>query len=490
MSEESIEIWTRCLLAIEQKIRKESFYTWFSPTKAIHFDKDSIVIEVPSTFFADWLEEYYLPLIQETIREQTGFSPKVTFSILEEDAPEPLTVSPALSSSSSQPRPDAPSVPAPSHPPADNALRVGSGSETSRPGGRSHTDSPSPTMLNDRYTFDTFVVGDSNQFAYAAAVAVAKAPGRTVFNPLVIYGGVGLGKTHILQAIGHYALENQTAPNVIYVPSEEFLNDFIHALQNRSVAQFTQIYRAADLLLVDDVQFLLQGEKTQHEFFHTFNTLYQNERQIVLTCDSHPGELRGLEERLTSRFQSGLVTEINPPDLETRTAILKKKAEAEGIVLPADVASFIATTIVSNIRELEGALIRLMAYCSIHKRDINMESAVGALNRVGVQPSEPDVTIEVIQRQVAEYYGIPHDLIISKTRKQEVASARQIAMYLAKSLTGSSLKTIGLHFGGRDHSTVVHACKLVERKKQTEIDFSEELNILTQSILQGAKQHL
>ena len=324
--------------------------------------------------------------------------------------------------------------------------------------------------LNVRYTFDTFVVGEGNRFAHAAAQAVAKSPGQTQFNPLVFYGGVGLGKTHLLQAIGHYAVEKGYAETVAYVSSEKFVSDFIQAIRGSSQAGFQRLYRSADILLVDDIQFLPKTEATQSEFFHTFNALHQSGKQIVMTCDSPPGELDGLEERLISRFQWGLVTPIEPPDLETRIAILHQKAEISGILLPEDVATYLGNYISSNIRELEGTLNHLMAYCTVNQEEVSVDAARKIIKE-RVRDDTTKLSIDAIQKIVAGELGLKPELLLGKTRKQEVATGRQIAMYLAKQLTKNSLKVIGLHFG-RDHSTVVHAVQTTDRKCKENPDFS------------------
>ena len=446
MSSDPAETWARCLLAIEKKIQKQSFQTWLQPTRCSHFDAEQMVIDVPSSFFAEWLDEHFFSLIQSTVAEVTSLSPQISFFVVEEDG------------SSSFPPLSKPEVAVPS----------------------SYTFPQEDDLnLNPRYTFDTFVVGNSNQLAQAAARAVADAPGTTAFNPLLIYSGVGLGKTHILQAIAHHCLQKGNAQRVIYVSSEKFFLDFIDSIQNSKSSEFSKIYRSADLLLVDDVQFLVNKETTQEEFFHTFNTLHQNGKQIVLTSDCPPSELRGLEERLVSRFQWGLVADIQPPNLETRIAILQKKAATDGIELPREVITFIAENVTSNIRELEGALIRLLAAASLTNQDITLRFAQDLL-KDAIRTPPSNITIEAIQTAVCVHYNIPHDLITGETRKREVALARQVAMYLAKALTKSSLKTIGLHFGGRDHSTVIHACKSVQEKSNHDMAFREELDKLSE----------
>ncbi|MBI3587430.1 MAG: chromosomal replication initiator protein DnaA, partial [Ignavibacteriales bacterium] len=340
---------------------------------------------------------------------------------------------------------------------------------------------PIQSNLNPRYTFENFIKGDSNQLARAAAMAVANNPGGTSFNPLVLYGGTGLGKTHLMHALGNHAITIGKARRVVYVSSEKFTIEFVEAIQSDKVNDFSHFYRSVDLLIVDDIQFFSGKEKTQDNFFHTFNTLYQLGKQIVLSSDVPPKELKGLDERLISRFQSGLTADIQPPDLETRLAILRKKSEDNGFELPQDVVDFIASNVTSNIRELEGCLISLIARASLDNREINVELARDVLRMV-VNDLKPPINIDHIQRVVCTFFDIPEDLLRAKTRKQEIVSARQVAMYLAKELTNSSLKTIGLHFGGRDHSTVIHAYQSVEDRLKSDVVFKQNIDQLKRHI--------
>jgi chromosomal replication initiator protein len=386
-------------------------------------EKNRFIVQVPSRFHYEWLEQHYQAVIRAALVQVIGEETTLVYNILQKDEKHAFI------------------------PTVEVKKNIGEymGDET---------------HLNSRYTFENFVEGKGNQFAKAATLAVSEKPGKTSFNPLVLYSGVGLGKTHLLQAIGNFAKEKGTAKRIRYVSSEKFTIDFINSIQNNRTSEFSQIYRTVDLLLVDDIHFLLSKERTQEEFFHTFNTLHQKGKQIVLTSDRPPKELVGLEERLISRFQWGLVAEIQPPDLETRIAILQQKAEYDGIILPVDIIEFIATNIKSNIRELEGALIKLLAYSSLKGMDINIELAKMALNDI-LTTKKRDVSIEQIQRVVCEYYAIPDDLLRGKSRKQEIAWARQVAMYFCKEMTRFSLKSIGLHFGGRDHTTVIHGVRTI-----------------------------
>jgi chromosomal replication initiator protein len=337
-------------------------------------------------------------------------------------------------------------------------------------------------LLNERYRFDSFVVGNFNQFAHAAAQAVAEAPGKTNYNPLFIYGGTGLGKTHLAQAIGHYIYENFPQKRVMYVTSEKFTSDFINSISNGTISSFAGQYRSADILLVDDIQFFSGKESTQEQFFHTFNELHQKGKQIVLTSDRHPKDTKGLEERLLSRFSSGLVADLQPPDLETRVAILRRRTQREQVNIPEDALYFIADNVTSNIRELEGCLTRLVAYSSLDKTDIDLAYATKVLGKEIIRPKK-ELTIAEIQKKTAEFFKIAFDMMTAKKKTAEIAIARQVAMYLTRRHTATSLKAIGEAFGGRDHSTVIHACDLIEEKINSDFDFREKINALTALLL-------
>ncbi len=421
-------IWSECKEIIQSNIPSQSFKTWFNPIVPLKLEDSILLIQVPNQFFYEWIEEHYSELIQKVLYETTGEELRLKYVIENKDNGE------------YQP------------------------TETIREKFRIPDNE---TQLNKRYTFDSFIEGSSNQFAKAASLAVAESPGKTSYNPLLVYGGVGLGKTHLIQAIGNFAQIERTTNKILYVSSEKFTIDFINAIKNSSTNKFSEIYRSIDLILVDDVQFFIDKERTQEEFFHTFNTLHHQNKQIVLSCDRPPSELKGLEERLVSRFQSGLVVDIQPPDLETRIAILHKKAEEEGIGLDQEIAEFIANHITSNIRELEGALIKLLAYASLTDKILSTELTRQILKDIA-KPISINISIENIQKVVSQYYDLPVDLLRAKTRKQEVANARMLSMYLSKKITSNSLKTIGLLHGGKDHSTVIHALKTVEAKIEDE----------------------
>ena len=447
------ELWAQCLLNIESQVRPQSFANWFSQTSVSRFDEDLLVIQVPSAFSAAWVEEHYLQMIQAVVMEETTLTPRISFVVAQ--APQPAL---------------------------DQVLPIPAPEEESTENEQEEVEAgPAQISLNKRYTFEEFIIGDSNQIALATALAVANAPGKTEFNPLVIYGGAGLGKTHLLQAIGHHAHSLNVAEKVVYVPSEKFMGDFVQSLRDRDKAsEFKNFYRNVDVLLVDDIQFLLHGEQTQNEFFHTFNALHQSEKQIVMTCDSPPGHLDGLEERLKSRFIWGLATAINPPELETRIAILHKKAERNGIRIPDGVATLLGNHIRSNVRELEGTLISLMAYCSIHKKELDIEAAKHILDELGPSPSE--LSIEAIQQQVADHFNLTQEQLIGKGRTQEVVAARHLAMFLVRRLIGSHFTAIGLHFGNRDHSSIIHAVRTVEKKCKNDPAFAKLAEDLSNTI--------
>jgi chromosomal replication initiator protein len=442
------EIWKECLGLLSQEIKKQSFHTWLRPTKGIPCGEDVLKVAVPNKFVAEWLEEHYLVPIQEVILKVTNQNLPLSFLISTEMG-ETIT---RINFENSNKK---------SSTPIENSDQV----------------QVKNNMFTPRYTFETFVVGESNQFAHAAALAVAEAPAKTKFNPFYVYGGVGLGKTHLVQAIGQYVREEYKDLNVVYATSEKFTNDFINSISNSTTQEFVNFYRNVDLLLLDDIQFLSGKESTQVQFFHTFNALYQSGKQIVLTSDRPPKEINGLEERLLSRMQWGLVTDIQPPDLETRMAILQKKCESDGVTIPGTIAEFIANNITSNIRELEGALIRLLAYSSLNGKELNVELVKQVLKDVMVNGCR-EITIGEIRKKVAQSFNLTEENLCSKRKTQEIALARQVAMYLSRNLTKASLKTIGLEFGGRDHSTVIHACSLIAENLKKDSEFKLKIDHL------------
>src|SRR5687767_7936346 len=428
-------IWDQVLTRIETKVNRHSFYTWFKPTSFVADGGASITVRVPNSLFKDWLTKHYSVVLSEALAEVRRPGVSVLF------VAEGLTPIP--------PVPEPIAVPAEPPPPTPTLA------PSTAPGG-----------LNPRYTFDTFIVGPSNQFAHAACRAVAEAPSRS-YNPLFIYGGVGLGKTHLMHAVGHYVLHHDASLKLTYISSERFMNEMINAVRYDRILDFRERYRSVDVLLVDDVQFLAGKEGTQTEFFHTFNALYDSQKQIVISSDCPPHEIPQLEDRLRSRFEWGLIADIQSPDLETKVAILKKKADAEAVPLPDNVAIYIAGRIKSNIRELEGSLIRLIAYASLTGQEITLLLAQDVLKNI-LDHEEKAVTIEIIQKFVADYYNLKLSELKSRNNSKSVAMPRQIAMYLCKSLTHASLPEIGRSFGGKHHSTVIHSIRKVEDLRKRE----------------------
>jgi chromosomal replication initiator protein len=437
--------WEHVLGRIEPKVNRHSFYTWFKPTSFVAEDASAITVRVPNALFKEWLSKHYSGVIAEAMAEVNRAALAVNFV---EDA-----------------ELDAVSIPLS----ADEAAPI-EGPPPAAPG---------PAGLNPRYTFDTFIVGSSNQFAHAACRAVAEAPSRS-YNPLFIYGGVGLGKTHLMHAVGHYVMQHDHDLKLTYISSERFMNEMINAVRYDRVIDFRERYRTVDVLLVDDIQFLAGKEGTQTEFFHTFNALYDSQKQIVLSSDCPPHEIPSLEERLRSRFEWGLTADIQSPDLETKVAILKKKAETEAVPLPDDVAIYIAGKIKSNIRELEGSLIRLIAYASLTGQEISLPLAHEVLKHI-LDHEDRAITIEVIQKFVADHYNLKLVEIKSRNNSKSVAMPRQIAMYLCKLLTRASLPEIGRSFGGKHHSTVIHSIRKIEDLRKRDADF----NSMIASFLQG-----
>ena len=441
-------IWSDILGRVEAKVNRHSFYTWFRPTIFAGQDGRKVMVRVPNGLFRDWLAKHYSGVIDEAIRELKQENIEISFVT---DSERKLAPIPANS---------------PSSPPVV---------DTKPPAAR-------PRGLNPRYVFESFVVGSSNQFAHAASLAVAEAPYRS-YNPLYLYGGVGLGKTHLMHAIGQYLLDQvDQAPDLklTYISSERFMNEMINAVRYDRILEFRERYRTIDVLLVDDIQFLAGKEGTQTEFFHTFNSLYDAQKQIVISSDCPPNEIPQLEERLRSRFKWGLIADIQPPDLETKVAILKKKAEGEAVPLPDDVALYIAGKIKSNIRELEGSLIRLIAYASLTGRSISLPLAQEVLRDI-LGGDDQNVTIEMVQRFIANYYQLRIVDLKSRNNSKTITLPRQIAMYLSKSLTKQSLPQIGKSFGGKHHSTVIHSIKKIQDLCQRDREFNTLINSFLES---------
>jgi chromosomal replication initiator protein len=451
MSMAAGNIWDEVLTLIEGKVNRHSFYTWFKPTTFVAERNGEIYVRVPNLVFRDWLTKHYSSVIAEALADVHRPGLSVQF-VVDGAVPDP--------------EPEA-------------ATAQVTPEELQASGELAAAPITGQSGLNTRYTFDTFIVGSSNQFAHAAARAVAEAPSRS-YNPLFIYGGVGLGKTHLMHAIGRYVLEHVPDAVLTYISAERFMNEMINALRYDRSIDFRERYRSVDVLLVDDIQFIAGKDGTQNEFFHTFNALYDAQKQIVLSSDCPPHEIQDIEERLRSRFEWGLIADIQPPDLETKVAILKKKAETEAVPLPDNVAMFIAGKIKSNVRELEGSLIRLVAYASLTGQDITLPLAQEVLKNV-LAHEEKAVTIEIIQKFVADFYQLKVGDLKSRNNSKSVAIPRQVAMYLCKSLTHASLPEIGRSFGGKHHSTVIHSVRKVEELRKRDLEFNNLINSLLES---------
>ncbi|MGG0668955.1 chromosomal replication initiator protein DnaA [Sporosarcina koreensis] len=434
------KLWNNVLSKIEDKISRPSFETWLKSTKLMSYGDENVTIAVPNSFAKDWLENHYVHLITGILSELTGEDRLIHFVVPKE-----------MEENDFQ-------VPKPAVKQADkSAIQSAS------------------VMLNPKYTFDTFVIGSGNRFAHAASLAVAEAPAKS-YNPLFIYGGVGLGKTHLMHAIGHYILEQDPSKKVVYLSSEKFTNEFINSIMNNKAGDFRNQYRNVDVLLIDDIQFIAGKEQTQEEFFHTFNTLHEESKQIIISSDRPPKEIPTLEDRLRSRFEWGLITDIAPPDLETRIAILRKKAKADGLLdISDEVMLYIANQIDTNIRELEGALIRVVAYSSLVNMDITTDLAAEALKDIIPNSRPRTVSILDIQKTVGEHYNIRLEDFTAKKRTRAIAFPRQIAMYLSRELTDSSLPKIGSEFGGRDHSTVIHAHEKISNQLKDDQNLQQDI---------------
>ncbi len=442
----AIELWEQCLQLIRDNIGDQMFKTWFAPTKALRWEKEILTISVPSQFFCEWIEEHYFALLRKVVCQILGEKAKLQYQVVVDKGKHSL-------------EDRAIKLPALRTPPVPSA------GQAALP----FINAPQlpqqyPTYLNSRYIFDNFIRGDCNQLAVSAALAVAEQPGKTRYNPLCIYGSTGLGKTHLAQAIANHAVQNNRNQRVFYTNSERFTIEYVSAIQNNKVNDFTNFYRSIDVLIVDDIQFFSGKEKTQDNFFHTFNALYQAGKQIILTSDRSPKDLIGVDDRLLSRFQWGLTVDIQPPDYETRLAIIQRKSADEGFEVPSDVAEYLARHIQSSVREIEGALISLLAKVSLDNREMTLQLAkeVARDNSGSSNSNTRQITIDDIKKETATYFKLTLEALEGKTRKHEIVLARQSAMYLAKQLTNSSLKTIGANFGGRDHTTVLHSCEMID----------------------------
>lgn len=473
MEKAHVKVWDNCLKIIKDNVNSQSFKTWFDPIKPIKLGGNVLTIQVPSQFFYEWLEEHYITLLKKIVKKELGPEGRLEYSIVVENSygkNKPVTVK-VPTSSNRELRNPAVAMPIDLNSnPIRNPFVI--------PGLKKVT---VESQLNPNYSFDNFVEGDCNRLARSAGFAVANNPGGTSFNPLLIYGGVGLGKTHLAQSIG-IQIKNQF-PNktVLYVGSEKFANQFVDAIKNGTTNDFIHFYQMIDALIIDDVQFFAGKDKTQDVFFHVFNHLHQNGKQLVLTADKAPVEMQGMEQRLLSRFKWGLSADLQTPGLETRIAILEKKLYNDGIEMPKEVVEYLAYSITTNVRELEGALISLLAQASLNKKAITLELAKSMIDKF-VKNTAREVSIDYIQKVVCDYFDLPIELIKSKTRKREVVQARQIAMFFAKSMTKSSLATIGLHCGGKDHATVLHACRTVNNLMDTDKRFKNYIDEIEKKI--------
>ena len=466
------KVWSNCLAIIKDIVEWQHFKTWFEPIKPVALKGNVLTIQVPSQFFYEYIEEHYINLLAKTLKRELGKEAQLEYRIMVDSGngnAKPLTMDiPGQNLKSfSNNEMDFPLV-------VNNHVR----SPFVIPGlKKMQIDS----QLNPTYTFEAFIEGDCNRVARRAGKTVAEKPGATSFNPLVVYGGVGLGKTHLVQSIGNEVKRLHPNKVVLYVSSEKFINQFQDHSRNNAINDFIHFYQLIDVLIIDDVQFFNRAEKTQDAFFAIFNHLHQSGKQLILSSDKPPKDLEGMQERLLSRFRWGLSADLQVPDYETRIEILEKKMKNNGLDLPKDVVKYIAYNIQNNVRELEGALISLLAQSSLNKREIDLDLAKKVLRNF-IKTSSKEITIDTIQKMVCEFFDLPYDRLLQKTRKREIVQARQITMYLAKIFTKNSLKTIGEHFGGRDHTTVIHSCQTVKDLMDTDNMFRESVMELQQKV--------
>jgi chromosomal replication initiator protein len=446
--------WKLFLEIIKNNVPALSYNTWFLPIKPVEIKDNILKIQVPNNYFIEWIDEHFNTLITQATKQVLGENGKLVYVIYDDFIPE------------------AESENYISEPTAKNSVSV------------SENTVKFESHLNPRYKFENFIKGEGNQLARAAAIAIGENPGETSFNPFFIYGGVGLGKTHLIHAIGNAILSKSPEKKVIYLSTEHFTVEFVDSIQNDRINEFSNFYKSMDVLIIDDIQFLIGKEKTQDLFFHIFNTLHQSGKQIVLSSDKPPKDLKGLNERLISRFQWGLTADIQPPDYETRIAILKNKSISYGIDISSEIVEYIASNITSNIRELEGCLIKILASSSLSSKEIDMNLAKKIVKEISTS-REVNISIDYITKVVCNYYSVEENKVREKNRRKEVVLARQLAMYLSKQMTKSSLKTIGLHFGGRDHSTVIHAYNSIEDLITSDVSVKEAVENIKSKIELG-----
>ncbi|MBK8443653.1 MAG: chromosomal replication initiator protein DnaA [Sphingobacteriales bacterium] len=466
MSKTVEQIWTDCLVIIKDSINAQSYKTWFEPIKPVKYEANILTIQVPSQFFYEWLEEHYVNLLSKTIKSVLGSGVRLEYRIVIENQypsgkQKESTYAYTAANKESETSPTQN---------IQNPFVI--------PGIKKM---PFELQLNPNYTFEAFIEGECNQLARSAGIAVANKPGGTAFNPLVLYGGVGLGKTHLIQAIGNQIKRLFPNKSILYVSSEKFTHQFIEAVRNNTLNDFVRFYQMVDVLLIDDIQFFAEKDKTQDIFFHVFNHLHQSGKQIVMTSDCAPKDMVGMEERLLSRFKWGLIADLQMPDFETRMAILEYKMLAEGIELPKEVVEYVAYNVSSSVRELEGVLISLVAHASLAQRRVDLNLAKTVI-KTHNNNSVKDLSIPFIQKTVADYFHISIDILKGQTRKREAVQARQIAMYFVKTYTNYSLKQIGRDFGGRDHSTVIHSCQAVSDQIDTDPVFERTIKDLDKTI--------
>ncbi|MGB0982609.1 MAG: chromosomal replication initiator protein DnaA [Saprospiraceae bacterium] len=461
-------VWNNCLKSIYKDVNEQSYKTWFEPIKPVRLNDDVLTIQVPNKFFYEWLEEHYVGILKTTIRQELGVNGRLEYQILM--AQRSSEVNNGIKESINQTSPKKTFSTRDTTPQIKNPFVI--------PGIKKPQIDP---QLNANYRFRNYIEGDCNRLARSAGLAVAKRPGGTSFNPLVIFGDTGLGKTHLAQAIGNEVVSQDNNKVVLYVSSEKFTNQFIESLRNNAANEFVNFYQLVDVLIVDDIQFLANKTKTQEIFFHIFNQLHQGGKQLILTSDRPPKDLDGMQERLLSRFKWGLTADLQVPALETRIAIVQSKMFKEGVDIPNEVAEFISFNVKSNVRELEGALVSLIAQSSLNNRSIDISLAKEVIKHF-VSEISKEITVELIQKLVAHHYEIDVNKLQGKTRKRSVVIARQLSMYLAKHLTNKSLKVIGENFGGRDHSTVIYSCRAVQDMMDTDSTFKSTVSNLEKKI--------
>jgi chromosomal replication initiator protein len=462
------KVWAACLALIQENINSLAFKTWFLPIRPLSFSGSELTIEVPSQFFYEWIEENYSMHVKQALKQVIGPEARLMYSIVvDKSQVQPVTIELPHQNVSTTPE----------CPPPAGGVTADSASRTHFFNNRARFES----NLNPKYTFSTLIRGDCNSLAFAAAKSIAQNPGQNAFNPLVIYGGVGLGKTHMMQAIGNAVRENRISNAVLYVSSEKFAIDFVNAIQNGNIQEFSSFYRNVDVLIIDDIQFFAGKEKTQEEIFHIFNTLHQSNKQIILSADRPIKEIKGIEDRLISRFNWGLSTDIQPPDYETRKAIIQSKLHQSGVMLDNAVIEFIATNVTHNVRELEGCIVKLLAAHSLDNQEIDLQFTKSTLKDI-IRYNTKQLTLDTIEKAVCAFFSITPNDLKGKSKKKEIAMGRQIAMYLGKVMTDSSLKTIGLHFGGRDHSTVIHALNTIDRKIESSTEERKKIEELKKRI--------